>query len=45
MQEDFFLDTLVASARINVSFGIILCVGGVIITGDLANEDEYFEGI
>ncbi len=45
MQEDFFLNLLISWANEGVSTDITLCVGGVVIAGDLTSEDEYFATI
>jgi hypothetical protein len=44
-EDDFLLEWLAYHAEHGFNMPITLAVGGVIITGELVTEDQYFEGI
>lgn len=45
MDDDYFLKMLVGWVKNGTSLPVTLCVRGVVISGVLVDEDEYFEAL
>ncbi len=45
MNDDYFLTMLIGCVKNGMSLPATLCVSGVVISGVLIDEDEYFESL